>query len=126
MRRLPSIALVVLVSLLGFACDTNDNTLTTGVEGRILAGSTCPGPISEGQVCTIPVMGEFTVTNVSGTFVVTFMTDDQGRFRLPLEPGAYTITLDESDLGITDQHQDVVVTATGFSEVTLIFDTGIL
>jgi hypothetical protein len=73
----------------------------TGVEGVITVSPIRPGPIKRGS--EIPTWGPFAnttfaVQNKNG-MVASFTTDDQGRFRLWLAPGHYTVAPKEPKSG---------------------------
>jgi prealbumin domain-containing protein len=64
----------------------------TGLEGVILVGPIQGGPSKQGVPDSKPLANtEFVVEKGNGT-VATFMTDEQGRFRISLQPGHYTVS----------------------------------
>lgn len=64
----------------------------TGLEGLILAGPIQGGPTRQGVPDSRPLANtEFLVVRESST-VASFKTNDQGRFRISLPPGHYTIS----------------------------------
>lgn len=64
----------------------------TGLEGVILVGPVHGGPTKQGVRDSRPLANtEFVVEKGSGT-VATFMTDEQGRFRISLPPGHYSVS----------------------------------
>jgi hypothetical protein len=68
---------------------------TTGLEGVITVGPVHGGPARTGLPDSKPLANTaFVAENQKGA-VVSFTTDDQGRFHLSLEPGDYTISLKE-------------------------------
>jgi hypothetical protein len=72
----------------------------TGVEGVISIGPTHGGPIRPGVPNSRPFANiEFVVENENGT-VTSFKTDDQGRFRISLAAGHYTVSMKERKGGI--------------------------
>jgi len=67
----------------------------TGLEGVITIAPIHPGPTREGIPDSGPLAGAaFSVENEKG-LVASFTTDDQGRFRVSLTPGHYTVTMKE-------------------------------
>jgi hypothetical protein len=64
----------------------------TGVEGLILVGPIQGGPTRQGVPDSRPLANtEFLVVKESSP-VASFKTNDQGRFRISLPPGHYTIS----------------------------------
>ena len=64
----------------------------TGLEGMILVGPIQGGPTKQGIPDSRPLTNtEFVVTKEKST-VASFKTDDQGRFRISLPPGHYTVS----------------------------------
>jgi hypothetical protein len=65
----------------------------TGVEGVISVGPIHGGPARRGIPNSRPLANTaFVVENEKGT-VASFQTDEQGRFRISLAPGHYTISI---------------------------------
>jgi hypothetical protein len=72
----------------------------TGIEGVITLGPTHGGPIRPGIPSSKPFANaEFAVTSEKGQ-VASFTTDDQGKFRVSLAPGHYTVSLKNRKGGI--------------------------
>jgi hypothetical protein len=72
----------------------------TGLEGVITVGPLYGGPSRIGVSDSRPLANTALIAeNQKGT-VVSFSTDDQGRFHLSLEPGHYTVSLREKRGGI--------------------------
>lgn len=64
---------------------------TTGIEGKMSLSPNRPGPIREGMSSTGPLPGvEFSVRKGDAE-VASFTTDDQGRFKVSVPPGQYTV-----------------------------------
>ena len=64
----------------------------TGIEGVISIGPTHGGPARIGVPDSKPLANTtFVVENEKGA-VTSFTTDDQGRFRISLAPGHYTVS----------------------------------
>src|SRR2546422_10653712 len=63
--------------------------IASGIEGQILLGPTCPVE-REGMPCERPYKATVVVWNAARTQkVLTFSSDDEGRFRVSLAPGDY-------------------------------------
>lgn len=89
-----SSALRIILALFVLSSAQTQSQSPTGIEGVITVSPIRPGPIRAGT--DIPNRGPFANT----TFVVQsekatvtlFTTDDQGRFRVSLAPGHYTVS----------------------------------
>ena len=67
----------------------------TGIEGVITVGPIHPGPAREDIPNSAPLANTtFVVENEKGT-VASLTTNNQGRFRVSLAPGHYTISMKE-------------------------------
>jgi hypothetical protein len=65
----------------------------TGIEGVIAISPTKAGPVRADAPSSQPLANlAFVVENQKGE-VASFITDEQGRFRLPLAPGHYKVSL---------------------------------
>lgn len=67
----------------------------SGIEGVITVSPANAGPVRADAPRSVPLPNTtFAVANTNGD-VVSFTTDDQGRFRLLLTPGHYKVSLKE-------------------------------
>jgi hypothetical protein len=57
--------------------------------------------------------------------VTRFRGDDRGRFHVPLNPGTYTLRPESSGAFPHGKEQTVTVAAGRFTQVRIIFDSGI-
>jgi hypothetical protein len=72
----------------------------TGIEGIITISPTKPGPVPIGAPSSQPLANAtFAVENDTGA-VASFTTDGQGRFRAPLAPGHYKVSLKGKTTGV--------------------------
>ena len=127
MIRLPAMSRV----LIGVLCLTATLSLSaadpaTGLEGVITVGPVHGGPSRIGLPDSKPLGNTaFIVENQKGT-LVSFTTDDQGRFHLSLEPGHYTVSLKEKRVAIGRYGPfEADVTAGQMTKVQWRCDTGI-
>jgi len=97
----------------------------TGIEGVITVGPIHGGPVRPGIPSSKPLANAtFVVGNETGA-VTEFTTDDQGRFRVSLVPGHYTVTKKERQKGIGRYGPfDIDVTAGQMTKVEWQCDTG--
>lgn len=94
LRRLGTLLTLVCMSSL-LALGQTSSPSQTGLEGVITISPAHPGPTREDIADAAPVATTaFTVANEKGA-VTSFMTNDQGRFSIPLAPGHYTVAIKE-------------------------------
>jgi len=91
LRRL-SIALAVLIMCAGFLPGQTQSGSQTGIEGVITIDPTRPGPVRADAPSSPLANTAFMVESQKGE-ITSFTTDDQGRFRIPLAPGHYKVSL---------------------------------
>jgi len=88
-----SIALAVLIMCAGFLPGQTQSGSETGIEGVITIDPTRPGPVRADDPSSQPLANTaFVVENQKGE-TTSFTTDDQGRFRTPLAPGHYKVSM---------------------------------
>src|SRR6266540_6475661 len=95
---------IILVFLVMTACFSSGQIQSgsgTGIEGVITFSPTQPGPIRADAPSSKPLANTtFVVENEKGAEVASFTTDEQGRFRVPLAPGHYTVSKEGKKRGI--------------------------
>lgn len=99
----------------------------TGIQGRVLAGPTCPVVTLNDPSCNDrPVAGAtILVLNANGTEVARVLTDAGGNYAVALPPGPYTIEPQPVE-GFMHLAEPVAVTVgDGIASVDIAFDTGI-
>ena len=98
----------------------------TGVEGVITMSPARPGPTLVDVPDSKPIpKTDFVVQNEKG-MVATFTTDDEGRFRVSLPAGHYTVSMKGKKIGIgRDGPFDVDVAAGKMTKVHWDIDTGL-
>lgn len=64
----------------------------TGFEGQISLHNIQPGPTRQGVPDSKPLAGITFIVKKGDETVASFTTDDQGRFRISLPPGHYSIS----------------------------------
>jgi hypothetical protein len=117
---------LALVCLMTSGCHSPASpSLTTGLTGTVLRGPITP--VCQIQVpCDAPFSADFSVEQ-NGTVVSRFRSDQDGRFTVPLEPGAYRVVpaANAPIIFPASQAKTVDVLAAGLTEIRLVFDTGI-
>jgi hypothetical protein len=119
MKRALVVSLIVLSACGGGATSARDS----GIEGKATIGPTCPLEQIGQPPCVAPYRGPVVVHRENHT-VTTFQTGTDGRFKVNLVPGTYTLTSNGA-MPPTLSPVDVVVRAHAYTPVTLDFDSGI-
>jgi hypothetical protein len=122
MKRLFSLAFAAML----LSCSpTVNNPPDTGLEGLVLRGPVTPVCTAD-KPCDVPFSAWFIVLKDDHK-VVSFQSNEHGKFAILLDPGTYIIVPDNSaPLMYPElQRQEVEVQREGITLVTLHFDTGI-
>ncbi len=96
-----------------------------GIEGIALRGPMCPVQTLEDPCPDAPHQAWVAVRRVGGGLVTRFRTGEDGRFRVGLLPGRYTLDPESGDPFPVAGEQEAEVLAGIWTEVTISFDTGI-
>lgn len=132
-RTVVSRLLVVAVCLPGCGGlptgDDGTDRLDSGITGTVLAGPQCPvitpdsGPECDDQ----PFAATVIVRSQDGERVITqFTAGVDGRFRVELPPGVYQLDPQPGESGLPfSSTQEVNVEEGAFTELTILYDTGI-
>src|SRR2546421_5831203 len=99
LRNVRTVLMLLTMSAVFSAAQTPSGA-ETGIEGVITISPTQPGPIRADAPGSQPLANAaFVVENEKGE-VASFTTDDQGRFRIPLPPGHYKVSIKGKRPGI--------------------------
>ncbi len=121
-RLLFGLALVLLA-----ACGPQRTPLPdSGIEGQVLLGPACPGPVQKGSTncADKPYQATLTVLTPAHQKVTQFTTDADGRFRVNLEPGNYILHPESSNTLPHGSEQKFTVAAGQFTELVVQYDSG--
>jgi hypothetical protein len=118
-----------LVFVVGARCGGDDNPapVGSGIEGSVTIGPLCP-VVREDTPCPDgPFQAEIVITNASGNKVARAASDEEGRFRVDLPPGTYTLVPQSPNAGAPPQapEQQVEVAEGAYTQVTVQYDSGI-
>ncbi len=97
----------------------------TGIEGNVRISPTHGGPIKEGEPDSAPLTNATIIIETATGTTQTVTTDAQGRFKIELPAGRYSIRTEKTGMrgrgcGLTD----IEVAAGKFKQVELKCDTG--
>ena len=96
-----------------------------GIDGLVLSGPQCPVQTLEDPCPDLPLEATIDVRLRDGARVTTVRSDVDGRFRVGLEAGAYTLVPENGNPFPTASPVEVDVAAGAYTEVTVSYDTGI-
>ena len=115
--------------LLVASCAFNNDQPTSGLRGTMLSGPTCPvvGPDSGDECDDQTYVGTVIVRTEDGSReVARFTADESGVFEITLNPGAYLLAPQPGENGFPfAENQLVQVSSDAFTDVTILYDTGI-
>ena len=118
---------IVLFSLLFLvACSTTTPApVNSGIEGQVFIGPMCP-VVQAGQECPDqPYQAILTVNSPEGERIVQIQTDEEGCFRIPLQPGDYLLHPESQNTLPFAREQAVIVEDGTFTQVIVNYDSGI-
>lgn len=107
------------------ACSPQPIPTDSGIEGQVFIGPMCP-VVQIGQECPDqPYQAILTVLSPDGREIVQVQTDEQGRFKIPLEPGEYILRPESPDVLPFASEQPFVVESGRFTQTIVHYDSGI-
>lgn len=126
MKKKRLLILILLIVIAVTACSGNSPaTPDSGVEGKVVIGPVCPVE-QQGESCPDrPYQAMLTVNNPNGEKIVQMETDEDGYFKIPLEPGNYILVPESEDLLPFATEQPFTVTEGQYTQLTIAFDSGI-
>lgn len=101
--------------------------VTSGVEGAVTIGPQCPVQRKDDPCPDLPYAARLTILDSDGRVVAEVMSGADGRYRVALPPGEYTIvpaTPEASPFPFATP-VEVIVVADDFTTVDIAYDTGI-
>jgi len=117
--------IVGILILLLATCSAQPKEKTSGVEGQVLTGPICP-VVQEGQACPDqPYQATLTVSRLTGEKIAQIQTEETGRFKIPLEPGEYSLHPDSPSGMPFAGEQVFTVGPDQFTQLTVTYDRGI-
>ena len=129
MRRSLTIAacLTSILILAGCGGSTPTPPPNTGIIGTITLGPMCPVQ-QDNQPCPDnPYKASLTLIDQNGNKVLTIESDATGNFQADVAPGTYTLRPEPPQQGLFPiaADQTVIVVAGQYTQVQVVYDTGI-
>ena len=120
------IVLAVLALSSWFSGAQAQSVSETGIEGIIMIGPIRPGPTSDVIPSSKPLANATFTVESENRVITSFTTDQQGGFRILLEPGHYTVSMKDKKSGMGRYGSfDVDVVAGQMTKVEWQCDTGL-
>lgn len=118
--------LILLVVLILASCSSSTPTaINSGIEGQVFIGPICP-VVQIGQECPDqPYQAVLTVNSPEGERIVQVQTDEDGQFRILLQPGEYVLHPESPNVMPFAGEQTVVVGEGAYTQVIVNYDSGI-
>ena len=113
-----------LMPFLALADSPTPSSPPSGIEGVILLSPNRPGPIRKDQPNAAPAASVTFVVMKSDERVASLTTDPEGRFRILLPPGHYTVMRDDPGARIGHWRFEAEVKAGEMTNVRWTADSG--
>jgi hypothetical protein len=99
----------------------------SGIEGSVTIGPNCPGPAKPGSndCASKPYQASFSVLSETNTPITQLQTDEMGHFHIDLAPGTYILHPESENTFPRASDQTVTVEKGKYTQVDIMFDTGI-
>jgi hypothetical protein len=115
----------ILIILLATCSIQEAAPADSGLEGQVFLGPVCP-LVTPGQECPDqPYQAMLTVNSSDGRTITRVQTDQQGRFRLALQPGQYVLHPESTNAMPYTGDQAFTVAAGRFTQLFVTYDSGI-
>ncbi len=109
--------------------DNNTTRSASGIKGSVLLGPYCPGPQDDRNAACgdTPYETKLVVTTSDQARVIKeFSSDDQGKFRVEVEPGDYAIrSAVAADVLPYCSNDNVMVITDKFTDIAIYCETGL-
>jgi len=124
---LPLFIIQFLVSACALGAPTTTSpTPSSGIEGHVTEGPMCPGPVQIGiNSCPDqPYQAIISILDENNTQITQIQTDVNGSFKITLVPGTYILHPEPGKPFPHASDQAVVVTDGQYTQITIMYDTG--
>jgi len=117
---------IFLFTIISCNRKTTRENLTSGIEGQVLLGP-MTAVVTENSKPDQPYQATINVLDSTRKEITQIETDEEGRFKIPLEPGSYILSpvAQNPPLPPTPEEKKVRVKEGEYSQVIVRFDTGI-
>src|SRR5258706_2009986 len=126
MRRFMFVSLLLISLIACSVTPTPDGS--SGIEGQVLLGPTCPVVQPDDPACADkPYQATLSILAASGQKISQFTTDAEGKFRISLNPGDYILVPESPNSSALPigREQSFTVIAGQFTQLSISYDSGI-
>jgi hypothetical protein len=123
-KRAP-LLLCSLAFFLAACASSATNTTTSGIYGQVTIGPACPVQQINNPCPDQPYPATIIVLDSNRQQVTRFQTDAQGNFKIGLQPGTYILVPQSPNVMPHAGEQEVTVPANIFTQVAIVYDSGI-
>ncbi len=120
-----SLLLLLFFLFLSSCGPTSTPAPTSGVEGHVTIGPTCPVENVSDPCPDKPYQATLTVLNLQGKKVTQFQTDANGYYHVALNPGDYVMHPESPNVMPHAAEQNFTVQANLFTTLDIVYDSGI-
>ncbi len=119
--------LLLAIALIAATCNNGSTKVDSGIEGSVTIGPMCPVERPDSPCPDQPYAATIVINDSSGHEVARAQSGDDGRFRVALAPGSFTLVPRSPDgAGLPyASEQQVEVREGAYTPVTIAFDSGI-
>ncbi|MBE3068269.1 MAG: hypothetical protein IMZ73_12740 [Chloroflexi bacterium] len=121
----PFLCLSILLFYLAGCGSTPTPVPDSGVEGHVFIGPVCPVVQVNNPCPDKPYQTTLSILDQNGKKILTFQTDADGFFRVPLPSGDYILSSDMSTVLPRAMAQPFSVRDGEFTELSITFDSGL-
>lgn len=119
--------LVLAALLIAATCDNGSTKVNSGIEGNVTIGPMCPVERADSPCPDQPYAATIVIENAQGREVARAKSGEDGRFRVALPPGSYTLAPQSPDGAqlpyASEQRVDVVDGK--YTHIDISYDSGI-
>lgn len=118
-------ALFLFMIFLAGCGPSSTAALTSGVEGQVTIGPTCPVEQLNDPCPDKPFQATLAVLDTHGKKVMQFQTDASGYYHMALTPGNYLMHPESPGVMPHASEQPFIVQADQFTTLDIVYDSGI-
>jgi len=121
------LSIISLAGMIAVALVTTAVACSSGIQGTVTLGPTCPVE-RPGMTCTKPYAGTIDIFSESGRLLKAVSSSADGKFRVGLKPGTYTLKPEPRDPARPypmGKPVTVTVKPGSYATVNIQYDTGI-
>jgi hypothetical protein len=116
---------VLAFALIAATCDNGSSTVNSGVEGNVMIGPMCPVEREDTPCPDQPYAATIVIEDDDGNEVARTQSGEDGRYRIALPPGSYTLVPQSPGTLPYASEQKVEVREGAYTQADISYDSGI-